>query len=75
MTTVLERPTELKQSKTALHVEDNPNVQVREIHGPVNCIILSGSDLRRECSERGIEFMYKGTFDGKSLVNYLSRIH
>lgn len=135
MTTVLERPTELKQSKTALHVEDSPSVQalvevyltdagfdvvqtdnfedaeahirrqsfdvyvfdgqfplrrgsqdqdgsgielydkVREMRSPVNCIILSGSDLRQECDKRGIEFMYKGTFDGKALLNYLSRIH
>ncbi len=47
--------------------------KIREMRSPVNCIILSGSDLRRECDERGIRFMYKGTFDDKTFTEYLSK--
>ena len=136
MTTVLERPTSLRQSKSALHVEDDERWRsrigrylqevrydvtqvdnqeeaeelahrqpfdvyifdeqfplrrggtdqsgsgidlydkIREIRGvDLNCVIVSGGNLRRQCNERGIKFIYKGLFDRGSFMTYLKKLH
>ncbi len=49
--------------------------RIRQARGvDLNCVIVSGSDLRRQCSERGIKFVYKDQFDFGSFMTYLESV-